>query len=146
MAIPKFKPLADMSQDTKNKVKPILIGAIALLLGAFGLTASGTDLNLNKLFTGSSVQDSIIRPTQKPGTSTSSTAGIVEQIMNIKRDAQGKFLPENCSKNVYNCKDFKYHEDAQEFFDNCGGAGKDVNRLDGDKNGVACQDLPNRPK
>lgn len=40
MAIPKFEPLANAGEGTKRIAKPILIGVVALLLGAFGLTAT----------------------------------------------------------------------------------------------------------
>lgn len=40
------------------------------------------------------------------------------------------------------CADFAYQEDAQEFFENQGGPIDDPHRLDGDRNGVACESLP----
>jgi hypothetical protein len=46
----------------------------------------------------------------------------------------------------YNCDDFKTQGDAQEFFDNAGGVSEDTNRLDGNKDGVACQSLPKGTK
>ena len=44
--------------------------------------------------------------------------------------------------NLDNCDDFKTQPEAQRFFENAGGVKGDTNRLDGDKNGVACQSLP----
>ena len=61
MAIPKFKPLANASEKTKKTAKPILMAVIAILLGAFGLTASGNDWDLNKILTGSSMSESKIQ-------------------------------------------------------------------------------------
>jgi hypothetical protein len=43
MAVPKFKPLENLSGKTKKFIKPILIAILALLFGAFGLEASNTD-------------------------------------------------------------------------------------------------------
>jgi hypothetical protein len=42
----------------------------------------------------------------------------------------------------YDCKDFKTQKEAQKFYSNAGGVRYDTNRLDGDKNGQACQSLP----
>lgn len=48
----------------------------------------------------------------------------------------------NCSSNVYNCTDFKTHNEAQKVFEYCGGVNNDVHRLDQDKDGIACESLP----
>lgn len=42
----------------------------------------------------------------------------------------------------WDCKDFKTQSEAQTFFINAGGPSNDTNRLDGNKDGVACQALP----
>ncbi len=47
----------------------------------------------------------------------------------------------NCGSDTYNCKDFKTQKEAQEVFDGCGGLRKDVHKLDGDGDGVACESL-----
>lgn len=48
-----------------------------------------------------------------------------------------------CSKNIYNCSDFKYQSEAQACFLYCNGqVGKDIHRLDGDHDGRACEALP----
>ena len=41
-----------------------------------------------------------------------------------------------------NCDDFQYQEDAQAVLD---ADSSDPNRLDADKDGIACEDLPHRP-
>ncbi len=41
----------------------------------------------------------------------------------------------------YNCDDFSTHEEAQEMFELNGGVDSDIYRLDGDKDGVACEGL-----
>ena len=42
----------------------------------------------------------------------------------------------------YVCGDFKSQPEAQGFFEKAGGVKGNLKRLDGDKNGVACQALP----
>ncbi len=121
--IPKLKPLANASEGTKKIVKPILIGALAILAGAFGLEATNNDWNLNKMMSGSSAQEA-----------------------KIQRDANGNFLMESCEGNVYNCSSFTVQDDAQEVYEKCGGIGKDVNGLDGDGDGVACEALAKKTK
>jgi len=48
----------------------------------------------------------------------------------------------NCSGNTYNCTDFSTHTQAQSAFESCGGVGNDIHRLDADKDGLACENLP----
>ena len=48
----------------------------------------------------------------------------------------------DCSSNVYNCTDFKTHNEAQATYDYCGGVNNDIHRLDNDKDGEACESLP----
>jgi hypothetical protein len=45
------------------------------------------------------------------------------------------------SKIDYNCSDFSTHQQAQDFFINSGGPSRDPYRLDGDKDGIACENL-----
>ncbi len=45
-------------------------------------------------------------------------------------------------RDVYNCSDFRYQEDAQAVLDL---DPSDPNRLDGDKDGIACESLPHKP-
>lgn len=52
--------------------------------------------------------------------------------------------PNAKATNDYNCADFKTQPEAQAFFIKAGGPSNDTNRLDGDKNGVACQALPKK--
>ena len=40
------------------------------------------------------------------------------------------------------CSDFSTHRQAQRFFKKHGGPRKDPHRLDGDNDGIACEDLP----
>ncbi|OGL52753.1 hypothetical protein A3K55_01320 [Candidatus Shapirobacteria bacterium RBG_13_44_7] len=120
MAIPKFKPLANASEGSKKVAKPILIGIIVLLLGAFGLEVSNNDWDLGKLLSGSSLEEARVMRDKDGNVVTSG----------------GKFTDE------YNCDDFGTQVEAQKFFKNAGGPTKDTNGLDGDNDGEACESLP----
>ena len=48
----------------------------------------------------------------------------------------------SCSSNIYNCSDFATHDQAQAVYDSCGGVSNDIHRLDGNKDGEACESLP----
>jgi len=140
MALPKFKPLANASEKTKKTAKPILMAIIAILLGAFGLSATSNDWDLNKILSGSSVSESKIE-TDEQGNLIQNSAG--EFITRLMRDKEGNVV-ESGGKytDEHNCDDFATQEEAQRFFKKAGGPSKDVNGLDGDNNGVACQALP----
>lgn len=120
MAIPKIKSLENASQKTKNILKPILIGLLAILAAAFGLEATNNDWDLGKLLSGSSWEEAKVMRDKEGNVVTSG----------------GKYTDE------YNCEDFDTQEEAQRFFDKAGGVSEDTNRLDGDKDGVACEALP----
>jgi len=122
MAVPKFKPLENLDKSAKNKLKPILIAILALLLGAFGLESFNFDWDLGKLLSGTSFEEARVRRDRQ--------GNIVE--------SGGKFTDE------YNCDDFDTQEEAQTFFINSGGPSEDVNQLDGDNDGVACESLPKK--
>lgn len=48
-----------------------------------------------------------------------------------------------CNGDIYNCGDFNYHSQAQAEYECClREVGKDVHRLDGNSDGVACESLP----
>lgn len=130
MALPKFKPLADASQGTKNIVKPVLIGIIAILAAAFGLQSTNNDFDLGKLLSGSSLQESKVAVDEKGNM-------LFDKQGNVTTDkTQGK------KSNDYNCSDFSTQPEAQAFFLKVGGTKNDVNRLDGNNDGIACQELP----
>jgi len=120
MALPKFKPLADTSQKTKNVLKPILGVVFVILAAAFGLEATGNDWDVGKLLQGESMEEARVMRDK--------SGNIVE--------SGGKYTDE------YNCDDFETQPEAQAFFEKAGGPNKDVNRLDGDKDGIACESLP----
>ena len=119
MGIPKFKPLANASENTKKVVKSVLLGALALLLGAFGLEASNNDWDLGKLLSGSSISEA-----------------------KVMRDKDGNIVTTGGKyTDEYNCADFETQPGAQKFFTNAGGPSTDTNRLDGDNDGEACEGL-----
>ncbi len=131
MALPKFKPLADASGNTKKVAKPILIVILAILAGAFGLEVSNNDFDLGKLFSGSSLEES------KVARDESGNVMYYDKDGNVTSDAtKGKTLDK------YNCDDFSTQLEAQKFYDKTGGVSKDVNRLDANKDGVPCESLP----
>jgi len=130
MAIPKFKPLADASTGTKKIIKPILIGIIALLAAAFGLQSTNNDFDLGKLLGGSSLEESKVAVDEQGNM-------LFDKLGNVTTDKTiGK------KSNDYNCDDFSTQPEAQAFFLKVGGTKNDVNRLDGNNDGIACQDLP----
>lgn len=122
MKIPKFKPLAEGSEKSKNIFKYILSGGLIVLLTALGLEVSNNDYDLGKILEGSSWKDAKVMR-DKDG--------------NVVTDGSGKYT------NDYNCDDFDSQDQSQRFFDKVkADTGKDPNRLDGDKDTVACEDLP----
>lgn len=111
----------DFSGSKSRKFSKGLLGVvIVLLLGAFGMEMTNNDFDLGKLLKGESLSE----------------AKVMRDIDGNVVESGGKATDE------YNCDDFKTQPQAQKFYDNAGGVSKDTNRLDGDKNGVACQDLP----
>lgn len=122
MKIPKFKPLAEGSEKSKNIFKYILSGGLIVLLTALGLEVSNNDYDLGKILEGSSWKDAKVMR-DKDG--------------NVVTDGSGKYT------NDYNCDDFDSQDQAQRFFDKVkADTGEDPNRLDGDKDTMACEQLP----
>jgi hypothetical protein len=113
-----------------TKARIFLAIAFLTLLGAFGLEASKTDFDLGKLIQTKSLQESKV--------SRDSSGNILfDKLGNITTDStQGKKADE------YNCSDFSTQPEAQAFFLKVGGTKNDVNRLDGNKDGQACESLP----
>ncbi|HJQ11396.1 MAG TPA: excalibur calcium-binding domain-containing protein [Gemmatimonadaceae bacterium] len=147
MPLPKFKPVANASESSKRIIKPILIGLLAILAGAFGLEVTNNDWDLGQIFKGSSPSEAKIQRDQNGNIRRDANGQIVTR---VRRDKNGNVVPEGTpgSKytDEYNCSDFSTHGEAQRFFDKAGGVGHDTNRLDGDKDGVACEELPQRAR
>lgn len=117
-----FNKATDFKGSKTRKVGKSILGIIiVLLLGALGLEATNNDFDLGKLLSGDSLSEA-----------------------KVMRDVKGNVVTDGTGKatDEYNCADFTTQPDAQAFFDKAGGVEGDTNNLDGDNNGVACQDLP----
>ncbi len=123
MKKPNFKlPKKGQFKNTKGAkyVKGGLGVIIAILIGALGLELTNNDWDLGKLLSGQSAEEA-----------------------KVKRADDGTILIGKCDPDkAYNCDNFDYQEDAQEVFDDCGNS--DVHRLDGDQDGIACEQLPSK--
>jgi hypothetical protein len=117
-----------------EKARIALVIAFVALLAALGLEASKNDWDLQKLWQTKSLQES-----------------------KVSRDAQGNILFDKLGNittdkskgkkaDDYNCDDFSTQPEAQAFFEKVGGTGNDINRLDGNKDGKACESLPKGSK
>ena len=113
-----------------EKARIFLAVAFFALLAALGLEVSENDWDMGKLFeTGSFQESKIMR----------------DESGNFLYDLQGDVVTDSAKgkkADEYNCDDFSTQPQAQNFFEKVGGVGNDVNRLDGDKDGVACEALP----
>lgn len=113
-----------------TKMRIWLAIAFIALLAAFGLEATKTDFDMGTLMkTGSFKESKVQRDTNG----------------DIFYDKNGDMVTEQSKgkkSNEWNCSDFESQPKAQAFFVKVGGAGNDVNRLDGDKDGEACEGLP----
>ncbi len=112
------------------KMRILLAVAFVALLAAFGMEAKQTDFDMGKLFKTGSFQESKV-------SRDSSGNVLFDKLGNITTDStKGKKADE------YNCSDFSTQPEAQSFFLKVGGTKNDVNRLDGNKDGEACESLP----
>ncbi|MFA6814648.1 MAG: excalibur calcium-binding domain-containing protein [Patescibacteria group bacterium] len=113
-----------------EKARIALVIAFIFLLTALGLEVSQNDWDLQKLWETRSFDQAKISRDVEGNL-------LFDKLGNIVTDSsQGKGADE------YNCDDFATQEEAQIFFEKVGGTGNDVNRLDGDKDGEACEALP----
>lgn len=123
--------------------KKILLGVIVVLLGALGLELGNKDFDIGAILSGNSISDSKIERDANGNLKRDSSGNFITKVL---RDKLGNVVPEGTSgakyTDQYNCADFATQPEAQSFFEKSGGVNGDTNRLDGDKNGVACQDLP----
>lgn len=127
----------------KTDKKKVILGVIVLLLGALGLEIGNKDFSLESILGGNSLSDSEIVRDEKGNLQQDANGDF---ITNLMRDKLGNVVPTGTAgakyTNEYNCDDFSTQPEAQAFFEKAGGVKGDTNRLDGDKNGVACQSLP----
>lgn len=121
-----------------EKLRILLLIALAALLAAFGFEFFQNDWDLQKLWQTKSFEQSEVGRDEKG---------------NIKLDEMGNILFDKLGNQTtdktkgkkaddYNCDDFETNPEAQAFFEKVGGTGNDLNRLDGDKDGQACESLP----
>ena len=104
-----------------GKFRAVLIGVFVLLLAALGLEVGNTDWDLGKLIETGSFKES-----------------------KVEQNSQGNWMiGDRCDANTFNCDDFEFQEDAQYIFEECDGRG-DINRLDGDNDGIVCESLPKK--
>lgn len=121
-----------------EKLRIVLAIAFIALLAAFGLEASQNDWDLQKLWETKSFEQSKVGRDEKGNIRLDEAGNILfDRMGNITTDkTSGKKADE------YNCDDFSTQPEAQAFFKKVGGVGNDVNRLDGNKDGDACESLP----
>lgn len=113
-----------------EKARIALAVAFVALLAALGMEVSNNDWDLQKLIQTKSFEESKV-------TRDESGNVLFDMFGNTTTDAtKGK------AANDYNCDDFSTQPEAQTFYRKVGGLGNDVNRLDGDKDGEACESLP----
>jgi len=124
------------------KLRIALVVAFIALLAALGLEVSQNDFDLGKLVQTRSLQESKVARDEKGNVSLDSAGNILfDKLGNITTDTStGKKADE------YNCSDFSTQPEAQSFFVKVGGTKNDVNRLDGNKDGQACESLPKTKK
>ena len=121
-----------------EKLRVALIIAFIALLGAFGLEATQNDWDLQKLWETKSFEQSEVGRDAKGNIRIDEAGKILfDKLGNVTTDKTvGKKADD------YNCDDFSTQPEAQTFFLKVGGVGNDVNRLDGNKDGDACESLP----
>jgi len=113
-----------------EKMRIALIIAFVALLAALGLEVSKNDWDLGKLWQTKSFEQSKVSRDKEGNV-------LFDKFGEITTDStKGKSLDQ------YNCSDFATQPEAQRFFLKVGGVGNDVNRLDGNKDGEACESLP----
>jgi hypothetical protein len=121
---------AQIKPDTWEK--KIFLGLFGVMGAALGLEMTNNDWDVKKLIDtkGDFAASKVLR--DKSG--------------NVVTDADiasGKVDRKNVKyTDEYNCDDFKTQSEAQAFYVKAGGPSNDVNRLDGNHDGVACQALP----
>ncbi len=113
-----------------EKARIALVVAFIALATALGLEVSQNDWDLGQLWQTGSFQESKVQR---------------DEAGNVLYDAFGNVTTDGSigkTADEYNCSDFETQNQAQIFFEKLGGTGNDVNRLDGDKDGEACESLP----
>lgn len=141
-----------MKNNSKSKHKKLLIIIIILIIAC--AIYYFKDANLKNMTSIQGVKEEITN-NAKPdtlgkkvalGVAGALTAAAGYEAYQIWRTPNGEEVPQGTkgakATNDYNCSDFKTQTEAQAFFEKSGGISNDTNRLDGNKDGVACQSLP----
>ncbi len=97
-----------------------LLAIAAMLALALGLEVSKLDYDVGKLI---------------------KTGSFKESQVEMTKNGYWK-IGDECTQETLNCDDFEYQEDAQDYYEKCGGVENDVSGLDRDKDGTACEMLP----
>lgn len=112
-----------------EKLRWLLAVAFIVLLAAFGLETNQKDWDLQTLWQTGSFKDAQIQRDENGDI-------LFDRFGDRTTDAtKGKRADD------YNCDDFSTRLEAQTFFEKVGGTAHDLNRLDGDKDGEACEHL-----
>ncbi len=126
-----------------EKTRMWMLGIGAVLLIALGLEVANTDVDMGTLMETGSVSDSLVERDEEGDLQLGADGGLMTRVL---RDMDGNIVEVGTDgakyTDEYNCDDFDTQIQAQRFFENAGGVEADVNRLDGNKDGVACQALP----
>lgn len=113
-----------------EKLRIVLAVAFIALLAAFGLEVTQNDWDLGELLKTKSFEESKVSR---------------DESGNILFDKEGNITTDSSKgkrADEYNCDDFSAQPQAQSFFYKAGGTDNDLNRLDGDNDGDACEGLP----
>lgn len=134
----------DYKGSKSRKIGKGMLGIIiVLLLGALGMEVSSKDFDLGTLLSGGSFSDSEMVRDESGNLATDADGNFITRIL---RDSAGNEVaagtPGAKYTDEYNCDDFGTQSEAQSFFMKAGGLRADTNRLDGDKDGEACESLP----
>jgi hypothetical protein len=126
-----------------EKTRMWMLGIGAVLLIALGLEVANTDVDLGTMMETGSVSEAVVERDEEGNLEAAADGSLMTRVM---RDSEGNVVAEGTAgakfEDEYNCDDFATQPEAQRFFENMGGVENDVNRLDGNNDGVACQSLP----
>lgn len=109
------------TENKTLKTGAAIVGGVATV--ATGLELAEKDFDLKTLFETGSLKESLMQ--------RDADGNLVNIGMICDAQAEGYY--------DYNCDDFSTQPEAQAIYEQCG---TDINRLDGDKDGVVCEHLP----
>ena len=111
----------DKTDNQTLKTGGAIVGGVSGL--AAGLEVADKDFDLQTLFETGSLKEALLERDEDGN------------LLNLGRicDAQEEGFYD------YNCDDFETQQEAQRVYEQCG---TDINRLDGDKDGIVCEALP----